>query len=333
MAMFRTSSVAIGVLTLLACSGPEASAQIGRGGTFVGPGSTPQGDILRGEGVFLQGAGLYDYYNAAGNSINADTWMRLNEYVFQSVRAGSLREAQKLAAAIAKNKKNYNEMLDRILNNPEHSDVKRGDALNLIFKELTNPQISESSFRLSPVHISGESIRNIPVFYAPEDATISMQRLTARGKWPVGLRGDKLAGERRAYERAIDNALEQQIEGKLTNEAIQAVDAAVSDLGRSLDYVVTPSRDPRYLEAKNYLKRLEAATDLFKHKAIEQILGEIDKYSGTTVRDLVEFMKRNNLRFGVPDDIGDEPSLYPRLYASLRQQLDLVKVPEAEPRK
>jgi len=303
------------------------------GGMIVGPGSTPIGDMERGAGIMAMGAGMFNYYTATADAIETNTWMNLNEYIFQSVRQASMREQKRLAQRIAKNKENYQEVLERILNNPEFKDVRRGDALNAVYQELTNPQISESAFRLSPVHLTGESIRNIPFFYAKDDATFSLQRLTARGKWPVGLRGDDLAGARWVYERAVDTALEQQIEGKLSRQAVQAIESAVSNLSIRLDQVITPSRDAVYLEARNYIRRLEATKELFKRREIEQILGEIDKYAGTTVHDLVAFMKRNNLRFGVPDEIGDEQSMYVRLHASLSQQLDLVKLPPAEPKK
>ena len=36
-------------------------------------GQTAEGDILRGQGVFLEGAGLYRLYSAEGRSIDADT--------------------------------------------------------------------------------------------------------------------------------------------------------------------------------------------------------------------------------------------------------------------
>jgi hypothetical protein len=257
--------------------------------------------------------------------------MRLNNYIFTGVREAAMREARRIDARLAKTRENYNKILDRILNNPEFKDVRRGDALNAVYQELTNPHISESAFRLSPVHLSGESIRNIPFFYAKEDATFSLQRLTARGQWPVGLRGADFASERRAYERAIDAALEQQIEGKLSRDSVQAIDTAVYNLSVRLDQVIAPSRDKLYLEARNYMRRLESTKELFKRREIEQILGEIDKYAGTTVHDLVAFMKRNNLRFAVPDEIGDEQSLYTRLHASMSQQLDLVRLPPAEP--
>ena len=302
-----------------------------RGGG-IGPGSTPIGDMERGAGVMAMGAGVYNYYTAQADSIETDTWMRLNNYIFTGVREAAMREARRIDARLAKTRENYNKILDRILNNPEFKDVRRGDALNAVYQELTNPQISESAFRLSPVHLSGESIRNIPFFYAKEDATFSLQRLTARGQWPVGLRGAEFASERRAYERAVDAALEQQIEGKLSRDSIQAIETAVYNLSVRLDQVIAPSRDKVYLEARNYMRRLENTKELFKRKEIEQILGEIDKYAGTTVHDLVAFMKRNNLRFAVPDEIGDEQALYTRLHASMSQQLDLVRIPTAEPK-
>jgi hypothetical protein len=329
--MFRATALAIGVLALGALVAPDARSQIMRGGgMIVGPGSTPIGDMERGAGIMAMGAGLYNYYTAAADSIETDTWMRLNEYIFQSVRQASMREQQRIAQRIAKNRENYKEVLDRILNNPEFKDVRRGDALNAVYQELTNPRISESAFRLQPVHLAGESIRNIPFFYAKDDATFSLQRLTARGKWPVGLRGTELAGERRAYERAVDAALEQQIEGKLSLQAIQAIETAVYNLSVRLDQVIAPSRDAVYLEARNYIRRLERTKEIFKRKEIEEILGAIDKYAGTTVYDLIAFMKKYNLRFGVPDEIGDEQTIYVRLYASLSQQLDIVKLPLAE---
>jgi hypothetical protein len=256
--------------------------------------------------------------------------MRLNEYVFQSVRAAAARYAERRAREIASNKEHYEKHLKQLLDNPEHADVERGDALNSLYDKLIDPR-NETALRLSKVHLYADHVRGIPFLFAQRDATISLQRLTARGKWPVGLRGDALARDRRAYERAVDNALEQQLEGKLRLEAIQAVEAAVNDLFIALDHVITPSRDTVYMEAKNHLTRLKATAELFKLKDIEPILGEIDKYSGTTVFELIKFMKRNNLRFGVAQERGDERDLYTQLYVSLRQQLDLVQAGGGDP--
>jgi hypothetical protein len=154
----------------------------------------------------------------------------------------------------------------------------------------------------------------------------------AKGKWPVGLRGDEYALERKEYELAVDDALEHQIEGKLSRDAIRRVEAAVIALRERLDRVVTPSSDKIYVEAKTFLKRLETSKEMIKLRAIEQIMGEIDRYSGANVHDLIVFMQKYNLRFGVPE-IGEERELYPRIYAALVQQRSLVTTGQGEPLK
>jgi hypothetical protein len=318
---------------LVACSAVLCLSARGTPAQFIAPGSTVQGDALRGQGVFLSGAGLYNYYTAMGDSISTDTYIRLNEYIYNSIKHENAERARHRAAVIARRRENYEEILDRILSNPDYRDLARGDALNALLDELLDPgAIAPSSLRLSPIPLAGETVRSIPFFYAPEDATISMRRLSAHGRWPVGLRGEPLAPERRAYERAVDEALEQQTEGEMSREAIRAVEAALNDLRSKLDRVVPPSNDRVYVEAKNHLKRLEVSKELLKRRVIEQIVGELDKYSGTTVRDLLEFMRRNNLRFGV-SEIGDEMETYPKLYAALKQQLDAVGFPGRKAKK
>ena len=56
------------------------------------------------------------------------------------------------------------------------------------------------------------------------------------GRWDSATRSSRF--ERRAYERAIDNALEQQLEGKISPEAVRAVETTVSNLSVTLDQVI-----------------------------------------------------------------------------------------------
>lgn len=336
--MIRASSKVLATLVLVSLVTSDASAQFG---TFIGPGSTPQGDIARGQGVFLGGAGaylvgagLYNYYTATADSIYTDTWMRLNEYIYQSARIAAMRHEKRLREKIARDKAHHKAILDRIRNNPEDYDLARGDALNALFEELANPQLNSSSYRLYPVRLSGDTIRTIPFFYGPRDKTISMQRLSTRGRWPVGLRGPDFSGACRAYERALDTALEQQIEGKLSTEAIAAVGRAIDDLEALVQRrnATTSDRDTAYVEAMNFVRSLKETKELLKFNDVEKIVAEIEKYSGTTVEDLIAFMKKFNLRFGVPT-IGDERGLYPELYASLEQQVDLLRIREDDPKR
>ncbi len=291
---------------------------------FFGGASTVQGDILWGEGIFLQGAGSFLYQQAVADSINVDTAIRLNEYLWNVAKNENRENARHRAEVIARHNENYDRILKRIRENPDNRDLESGDTLNDMMTQLLDPQISSSSFRSTPVKLPGEVIRGIPFFYGPEDATFSMRRLSAKQNWPVGLRGEKFSRERKGYERAFDNALDQQIDGKLSHEAILRVEKSLAALGDQLPRVIPPSNDKVYIESRDFLKRLNTYKELLKRQKIEEMLGQIDKYSGTSVHDLVSFMQKYNLRFGMPD-LGFERELYPRIHEALRLQLDMVK--------
>jgi hypothetical protein len=317
---------------ILALSADGARAQFlgryGYGG--LAPGSTVQGDILRGEGVFLAGAGSYLFNEARATSINVDTAIRLNDYLYAIAKKENIENARHRAAVIAKTRENYEKILDRIRNSPEERDMLTGDALNMLRLQLMSPG-SESSVRVSRVslHLPGDTIRVIPFSFNQEGVTFSMRRLVVKGKWPLGFRGPQFSSERRNYEDAVDHALDllNDGKGKLSRPAVDAVGKAAADLAAKLDRVIRPSRDKVYLDAKAFLRRLESTVNLFKSQKIEQIMYEIDTYHGTTVYELLQFMQRNELKFGVPDEIGDEKELYPRLYAALVSQRDAAGIP------
>ncbi len=67
------------------------------------------------------------------------------------------------------------------------------------------------------------------------------------------------------------------------------------------------------------LKDLRGTARLFETQGVQLALGEIDKYSGTTVNDLKIFMRKYNLTFGRAEN-PDERQLYPELYEALQIQ-------------
>jgi len=101
--------------------------------SVVYPGSTPQGDWARGRGFAAFGMGLYNLNTAAANSIQADTWMRLNQYIYQSVweqtRLHRSRMAWENQRRIQAREQRYQQLVDR----PEPADIYRGDSLNALF--------------------------------------------------------------------------------------------------------------------------------------------------------------------------------------------------------
>jgi hypothetical protein len=323
--MTRTSVAALAfAFALIGSSGGRAFGQI----QFVGPGSTPQGDILRGEGVFLQGAGSYlqgagigYYYTAMGDSINADTMIKLSEYVHFWLRRDNAEKAARRARRAAERVANYKEIRDRVERDPNQNDMMKGDALNALFDQLAGPKISPSSYRANSYALDTDMVRKIPFFHGPHQTTIAMSRIVPGGKWAIGLRGPEFERERRNYERALDAVLELQLDRKTTRDSLLALDRAVQDLFVRLDQVIPPEKETLYLEAKAFLKRLEASKEMMKKKDVEMIIGEIDRYSGTTIHDLMVFMQKYNLRFAAPE-IGDERAAYPKVYAAMKQQLE-----------
>jgi hypothetical protein len=295
--------------------GANASAQ------WFGRGSTVQGDYLHGVGAALYGAGYYNLRTAQADRIEAGTAIMLNEYMAAATKQENRENAEHRARIRALQEDARKKIQERIRNTPEEADLFKSDALNALREELLAPG-NEASIRLYRLPLPGDTVRRIPFFFAQEDKTFSMHRLSAKGKWPVAFRGPEFDRERRNYERVVDNALDQLNagKGKLRVEDVKAVAAAVEDLKQKLDRVHPPDRDKIYLDAKNYLKQLEASAELLKSHKIEQIICEIDKYSGTSLSDLLLFMQRNHLMFGVAAEIGDERSLYRELYAVLLEQ-------------
>ena len=307
-------------LALLALMGSNAHAQM----NFIGPGSTPQGDYLRGVGVAALGMGVGSHQMAIANSINADTAMRINEYIYGCLMNENQMNAKHREAMGEKNKELSNKIRERIAQHPEARDVAKGDALNEVLKQLNNPKIQESTSRSIAVPLSVDEVRRIPFKHGEKGVKrFSIARLTAKGKgsWPVAFQDNRFDRERRQFEKALDNALEQQYKSDMQLEAIKAVHKTVDDLESRLEQVVGKISDKLYFEARERLKEMRETVEMLKTTDVERALGELDRYAGTTVNDLRVFMLRHNLQFadaGTPD----ERELFPQLYAKLGEQRD-----------
>ena len=312
---------ALRVFALVLATGAAARAQF----NWVGAGSTAQGDYLRGVGAAAFGIGLYNLNTAQGNAINVDTDIRWNEYVTSYFARENQAQAALRERRWAKNEESRKAILDRHKNAPQERDLQNGDALNAKLNELLDPKIQDSSYRSSRVKLSAEVVRQIPFRINAEGAEFSMHRLQPRGtgKWPVALQDDRFAHERRAYERAVDAALEQQIGGKMSMDVIKGVKEAIEGLSRALDAAVTPGKDQLYRESKERIKELRRMADLLGSQKVERVLGEIDNYAGTTVNDLRMFMRDHNLRFAAASS-PEERNLYPGLYEVLVVQKGMM---------
>jgi hypothetical protein len=315
-------SAAVVVMALLASGQGRARAQFG----FIGPGSTPQGDIMRGEGIlysglgnFYNGLGMFNLNSAMAESINVDTSMRLNEYIYQSRLEQIRRLNERVKARKENHLKQLAEIRKRLSESPNESDLMNGDALNILLEQLTDPRIPPSTLRYARVPLPGETIQMIPFQYATMGGVISMRQLTVRDGWPLALRGEDFALERRIYLRAVDRVLEEDLDGKLSLPAVNALQQAILGLQNKMEEKVPESDLEIYLQAKNFIKSLSESTRMLKSSVVERVLADIQKYPGTTVADLLEFMQRYNLQFS-PATVPAERDLYRALYQLLVRQ-------------
>jgi hypothetical protein len=300
-----------GALLILLLAGASARGQ------YFGAGSTPEGDYLRGVGIAAWGMGIYNEKTAIANRMNTETFIMWNEYVDAVVRTQARELAQRRAARRAE----YDELHKNRLESPSSLDVLNGDALNDVLGQLKDPRLSSSDFKYAEVPLSADIIRQIPFMLAKDKSIFSMNRLTAKGsgKWPVAFHSPQFALWIKSYYNALEIALEQTINAKLTEGAIANLDAAVKGLRRKLDAEIPPNNGTVYIEAKIRLDELDRMVELLKHHQVDLAIGEIETYSGTTVNDLKEFMRRHGLQFA-PAATPDERTLYPKLHALLVEQ-------------
>ncbi len=298
---------------------PEARSQ------YVGGGSTPQGDYLRGLGIAASGLGSFNRDTAVANSINADTSIRLDDYIRRVTTQDRAYSARIDRDRREKHKANHEAIRRRIREHPEQLDLMTGKALNDVLGQLNDPAIHESSFRSAPVTLPVAMIRRIPFSLDEKGVVFSMRRLTAKGKgkWPVAFQGDRFAPERKEFERAIEEALEHMIDKNMPIEVIKAYEAAVWGLTNKLEREYGRSTDRPYQEVKDRIREMEKATLLLKTHKIQPVMADLDRYAGTTVNDLRLFMNAHNLRFALAES-ADERQMYPELHAALVQVRDLV---------
>jgi hypothetical protein len=271
--------------------------------------------------------GLYNLNTAQANQINAQTSIMVNEYIWACYQ-NDIREKAEHRKMILENKaKAYKAIQDRIHNTPESLDVMTGAALTAKLRELTDPRVSDSASRYAKIKLEegvpldASVIRRIHFQLGEKGDKFSMSRLSLKGekKWAVAFEDPQFGPYCRAYERAVDDALERAIEGKMNDEALKAIQKAVDDLEFKVAQtpeLLDPQNQRLYSEAKEQVDGLRKSVRLFQTLKMQQIFAAIDTYAGTTVDDLRVFMRTYGLTFASAE-LPDEKKLYPQLYAAL----------------
>ena len=218
----------------------------------------------------------------------------------------------------------YQARLARIRDNPTPDDIDSGDALNMILDQMSDPRVMQgSSLRLANATVSPQAIREIPFRDETDAITLSLDEMTDPKNWPLPLHADTFKPEREAYQKAVDDALEEDKDGSLKPETVARVRNAVAALYQKVGETIPKTQKPEYTQAMNYLKGLAGMSRMLEKPNVEAVLAELEKVQSTTVGNLVAFMHTYNLRFA-PATTPKQRAIYRDLMPAMVESRDKI---------
>lgn len=307
-------------VALFAVLNSSASAQYGGWGGWGG--NTVASANARGMGVLAAGAGQYNEQTAVARSINANTAMQMNEYIYQSTMQNAANDYANRLAAAARTQKAQNEIYARLHDNPEPHDVHTGDALNVVLDELTNPKVYTQVVQKATTQIPTDLVKNIQFMYAAKMIAISIADLSERGVPDDLATNPAFETQRKAVKELVVKAKQEgQSYNQVSIGTLRSLRVAVDALKTEVDSVYAQGT-PMRIEADNFLKAMMGMTKLLEDPMADQFLKELNRFQTTTLAHLITFMHSFNLRFNAAKSPIQETAydqLYPMLVA-LRDQ-------------
>ena len=277
-----------------------------------GGGATVGGDYARGLGSFAAGAGQYNEQTAEARSINADTAMRWNEYVYESQMVTNKNYRDKLDREKKTTLAARQRINEELRNNPSRDDIESGEAMNVALDEVNNPRVYLRGLDSAKVKLDGPSIRNIPFQYASAAVITSIHDLTHNGPPDLLKRPDFDAG--RSELKVVAARIRDKTDAgkRPTDSDIDKAQTLLTSLRKTLETKFN-NQTPGYMESEKYLKSVYALTRMLQGPAIDVILSGVEKRKDATLGDLLGFMNSFNLRFG-PATTPEQRGVYSQIY-------------------
>ncbi len=317
LAVFGMSMHGIAMDALAQYDYPGGYGGYGWGGW--GGGGTIAGDYARGMGVYAAGAGIYNQKTAVANSIDTDTLLRFNEYVYQGQKENTRRYYERQALNTKKRRDAADEIMKRIHETPDQNDILNGDALNAILDQVTDPRVGTSSLRMAKTMIPAQAIKQIPFTYASQGVTFSLAQLSSDENWPLALKSKIYEPEREAYLAAMESARSKNDEGELSAEDIGKIRSALRNLRDKV--AANPPEKASIPEVNGYVRGLAGFAKMLEKPSIDHPIAELDKIKEATMGDFLSFMHVYNLRFG-PATTAQQRAVYTQLFPILAETRD-----------
>src|SRR4051794_24614005 len=272
-------------------------------------------------GNFAAGAGQYNVQTAQARSINTQTAMQFNQYMYEVNK----QNAATNLARRQQEQKNVNESADatyrRIHDNPDPRDIHTGDALNVVLTDLVNPKVYTQVVQKAATPIDSRLVKNINFQHAANMVLISLQDVSSRGVPDALATGPEFEADRQAIRAIVAKGRqESSSSSQVSPETLQDFRAAVQAAKDKADATFARGTSQRD-EADNFLKALLGLSRMLERPDVEEFLNGLNRYPTTTIGHLITFMHSFNLRFGVAKT-PDQESAYDQIYPMLVQLRD-----------
>ncbi len=295
------------------------------GGSSSGRTAAGLGAMSYGAGNAAAGFGQRNVDNAQARSMNASTAMGVNNYMWETNQRNIQMYQQRLAVEQADNVKALSDIQDRILNHPNEIDIANGDALNVLFGEITNPQIYPRTLDLAQRPLKSAMIKRIPFEFAAGGITYSLQQLTDPNSVPAVFKRDEFTDQRVVLKTlAAQLQKESTVKRSPTTATLKKFRAALDSVKTTLDDLNINDGDK--FEAHKYLKALMGLSKMIDSPSYDVYLAAVDQVPETPLCEVLIFMHSFNLQFGPSKDPATR-EYYSQLYGALSELRQQVNPP------
>ena len=218
------------------------------------------------------GAGVYNEQTAQARSINANTAMRYNQYMYLSTQNETAKHHALVAGQQADNIKVQNEIQDKLRNHPDQHDIYMGDALNVAVEEIEDPRVYSKNLDKAKVKIGGELIRDIPFRFAPACITTTIHQII-QGPPPAPLMTADFDEDRAAFKELGQEIRKNIDQGETPNpETVKKALAIVNTAEAKADQILPRNTKDRN-DVDKYLKSLHGLLAMLQTPAAQRPLG------------------------------------------------------------
>ena len=295
------------------------------GGSDGGRTAAGMGVLGAGAGQAAAGAGQRNMDNSQARATNAQTAMGVNNYMWEKQQRNNTLYWQRQTRENQDNVNAWDQIRQRVLNNPGQMDIFDGDTLNAQFEEITNPQVYPRTIEAAQQPIGSSLIKSIPFKYAAGGFTYSIQELTEPENVP------------KVYDRPEFVALREKMKPivaelrKQTDADKPPKDATVKQFRAVLDEIKAKLvslnlEQQETFEAEKYLKALYGMARMLDGPSYEVFLAGVDAQPTAPLCELIIFMHAFNLRFGPTDD-PDIREGYSQIYGMFQELRQGVNPP------